>query len=134
MNPLTLEWVRKAEGDFAAIALHQQVPAPNFDMLCLHAQQCIEKYLKAWLQEANIPFSKTHDLETLLDLIAPTVPAWQMWQPDFAKISDHAVDLRYPGKFATATEAQHALPVCTQVREAIRSALKLPETEQQKER
>jgi len=132
MNPLTLEWVQKAEGDYAAIALHQQVASPNFDMLCFHAQQCIEKHLKAWLQEANTPFSKTDDLETLLDLIAPTVPAWQTWQNDFAKISDHAVDLRYPGKFATASEAQHAMKVCSVVRQAIRSELKLPQNESER--
>ena len=133
MNPLTLEWVQKAEGDYAAIALHQQVASPNFDMLCFHAQQCIEKYLKVWLQEANIPFSKTHDLETLLDLIAPTVPAWQTWQTDFAKIFDCAVDLRYPGKFATATEAQHATKVCSAVRQAIRTELKLPQNESERQ-
>ena len=128
MNPLTLEWIQKAEGDYAAIRLHQRVESPNFDMLCFHAQQCIEKYLKAWLQEADIRFSKTHDLETLLDLIVPTIPTWQVWQVDFSAISEHAVDLRYPGKFATFTEAQHATEVCAKVRQAIRSELKLPES------
>ena len=55
MNPLTLEWVQKAERDYAAIALHQQVASPDFDLICFHAQQCIEKYLKAWIQEAISP-------------------------------------------------------------------------------
>ena len=76
MNQLTLEWVQKAEGDYDAIKLHRQVVSPNFDLICFHAQQCIEKHLKAWLQEANIRFSKTHDLESLLDLIVPTISAW----------------------------------------------------------
>ena len=48
-----------------------------YDVICFLAQQCVEKYLKAWLQEVDILFSKTHDLETLLDLIVPAVPAWQ---------------------------------------------------------
>ena len=30
INPLTLEWVWKAEGDYAAIALHLQAEAPDF--------------------------------------------------------------------------------------------------------
>ena len=30
INSLTLEWVRKAEGDYAAIELHQQAEAPDF--------------------------------------------------------------------------------------------------------
>ena len=52
MNPLTLEWAQKAERDYAAIALHQQAKSPDFDLICFHAQQCIEKYLKAWMQES----------------------------------------------------------------------------------
>ena len=47
MNPLTIEWTEKAERDYAAILLHQQVESPDFDFICFHAQQCIEKYLKS---------------------------------------------------------------------------------------
>ncbi len=67
MNPLTLEWAQKAERDYAAIALHQGTEDPDFDIICFHAQQCIEKYLKAWLQEASIPLLRSHDLLALLD-------------------------------------------------------------------
>lgn len=127
MNPLTFEWIQKAEGDYAAIELHQQAASPNFDFICFHAQQCIEKHLKAWLQESDIPFSKTHDLENLLDLIVPTVSTWDAWRADFSTISQHAVDFRYPGKSATAADARYAVDVCERVRQAIRSELKLPE-------
>ncbi|NKB69696.1 MAG: HEPN domain-containing protein [Candidatus Latescibacteria bacterium] len=51
MNPLTLEWVQKAEGDYAAAQWLQQAAAPMCDAICFHARQSIEKYLKAWLQE-----------------------------------------------------------------------------------
>ena len=52
MNPLTLEWIEKAEGDY--ITTQKLLPTTNpqlYDIICFHAQQCIEKYLKAWLQE-----------------------------------------------------------------------------------
>ena len=123
INPLTLEWVRKAEGDYAAIELHQQAEAPDFYMICFHAQQCIEKYVKAWLQDANILFSETHDLESLLDLIVPTVSAWDAWRIDFSTISRHEVDLRYPTKLANG-DAFHAMDVCERVRQAVRMELK----------
>ena len=123
INPLTLEWIQKAEGDYDAIALHQQVVSPNFDLICFHAQQCAEKYLKAWLQEANIPFDKTHDLVKLLDLIVLTIPAWEV---NLLTLSRHAVDFRYPGKSAAANDAEQAVQICTEVRQAIRSELKLP--------
>lgn len=40
--------------------------APNYDAVCFHSQQCVEKYLKALLQEYNIAFGKIHDLPVLL--------------------------------------------------------------------
>ena len=129
MNPLTLEWIQKAEGDYAAIALHQQVASPNFDLICFHAQQCIKKYLKAWLQEAIIPFDKTHDLVKLLDLIVPIIPNWKAWEPNLLILSGHAVDFRYPGKSATADDVELARQICTEVRQAIRSELKLSQNQ-----
>jgi HEPN domain-containing protein len=58
MKPLTLEWVAKAENDFATALRESRVRKnPNYDAVCFHAQQCAEKYLKARLQEAGIAFS-----------------------------------------------------------------------------
>ena len=90
MNPLTLEWIQKAEGDYRTAQWLQQDPDPVYDSICFHAQQCIEKYLKAWLQEANIPVPRTHNLEELLMLILPTLPAWSDWQPAFKIITAYA--------------------------------------------
>ncbi len=124
-NPLTLEWIQKAERDYAAIALHHQVTTPDFDLICFHAQQCIEKYLKAWIQEENVTNPKSHDLVSLLVLILPTKPSWQIWQKDFEIISPYAVEFRYPGKSATEENAEHAVNTCNMVRDAIREALKM---------
>ncbi len=125
MNPLTLEWIQKAENDYAAVQQLLLASNPLHDIICFHVQQCIEKYLKAWLQEANIPFSKTHDLPELLELIVPTVSIWQTWEPDFKIISTYAVDSRYPGDTATAENTQHAMGICDEVRQAIRTQLEL---------
>ena len=68
MNPLTSEWVTKAEGDFATAGRELRArKAPNYDAACFHAQQCAEKYLKALLQEANMPSGRTHNLIALLE-------------------------------------------------------------------
>ncbi|MGF1515260.1 MAG: HEPN domain-containing protein [Elainellaceae cyanobacterium] len=68
MKPITREWGNKAEADFATAQREAQVTElPNYDAVCFHSQQCIEKYLKACLQEANIAFGKTHDLVALLE-------------------------------------------------------------------
>ena len=126
MNPLTEEWVVKAEGDYTVAQQSAQGQNPVNDVICFLAQQCVEKYLKAWLQEANTPFPRTHDLQALLNLIVPIFPAWDAWREDFSKLSEHAVDPRYPGKFATAAETAHAMHICSEVRRAVREQLKLP--------
>jgi len=70
MKLLTREWIDKAEGDFATASREIRVRKfPNYDAVCFHAQQCAEKYLKALLQESEIPFGKTHHLVALLEIL-----------------------------------------------------------------
>ncbi len=69
MKPLTSEWVAKAEGDFiVAERLLRARKQPVYDAICFHAQQCAEKYLKAFLQENDRDVPKTHKLLDLLKL------------------------------------------------------------------
>ena len=126
MNPLTLEWVESAEEDYIGMQQLQQAQHPLYNIVCFDAQQCVEKYLKAWLQEQNIPFPRTHDLQELLELVVPTMPMWRFWHPDFTLLSKHAVATRYPGVSATADNAEHAVHISTEVRQAVREQLKLP--------
>jgi HEPN domain-containing protein len=75
MKRLTREWVAKAEGDFATAQRELRArKLPNFDSAAFHAQQCVEKYLKARLQEAGIIFPFTHDLVALLNLTLQAEP------------------------------------------------------------
>lgn len=126
MNPLTVEWIQKAEEDFAA-AVHlsrmrrKSVPS----IVCFHCQQCAEKYLKARLQEARIDFPKTHNLKTLLDLALPVEPLWETLRAALQKLSDYAVVSRYPGEEASPSEAREVLQVCRDVRREIRQSLGL---------
>ena len=101
MNPLTLEWVNKAEGDFASAGRELRARKdPNYDSACFHAQQCAEKYIKARLVEANIPCRRSHDLLMLLSLILPIEPTWQSIVPQLTVLTTFAVDYRYPGMTA----------------------------------
>ncbi len=127
MNPITNEWVNKAEGDFATARRELEVPDnPNYDAVCFHAQQCIEKYLKARLQESGVPFGKTHDLSTLLDLILPTETTWDTLRADLQALTVFAVTYRYPGDSADETDAREAVERCEKVRGIMRSSLGLP--------
>ena len=63
------EWVDKAEAD-CAVALHRRRQEPLPDVVCYHCQQCVEKYLKAYLIAQGITPPRIHDLEDLLNLCA----------------------------------------------------------------
>ena len=58
MKPATREWVRCAEEDFdVAAALLRRRTRTAANSIGFHAQQCVEKYLKARMVEAgmNVP-------------------------------------------------------------------------------
>lgn len=62
MKAATREWVDKAEADFAAaLLLRRSRRKHSRDIVCFHLQQCVEKYFKARLEEAELWFPKTHD-------------------------------------------------------------------------
>ncbi len=71
-------WIEKAEGDYrTAFRELGAEQLPNYNAVCFYTQQCIEKYLKARLIAAGIPFPKIHDLTALLTLLNPVEPAWE---------------------------------------------------------
>ena len=111
MKPITREWIRKAEGDWAAAnVLFRARRNPNYDATCFHAQQCAEKYLKARLEDAGVAVGKTHDLVKLLSLILPTEPAWNVLRQDLIVLTEFAVDYRYPGSSATKARREGRSP------------------------
>ena len=125
MNPITIEWVEKAEGDFNAAEQLHYGTSPIYHVICFLAQQCVEKYPKAWLQENNIPIQRTHNLNDLLDLMLPTMPAWRVWQKDLSTLTKHAVDSRYPEEIATESDAENVMRICGEIRETVCTELKL---------
>jgi HEPN domain-containing protein len=77
------------------------------------------------LQEAGIPFGKTHDLSSLLDLILPAQAHWNTLRADLHALTVFAVTYRYPGDSADETDAREAVVRCEQVRETVRASLSL---------
>jgi HEPN domain-containing protein len=127
MNPLTQEWVKKAEGDFVVAAqIMRRRKQRVYDAACFHAQQTVEKYFKARLCEAGVAFPKTHDLVALLKLLLPLEPLWITFLPNAQLLVDYAVDFRYPGDTATLAEARLALKNCKSIRREVRLSLSLP--------
>jgi HEPN domain-containing protein len=135
MNPLTREWIEKAEGDYhAAGLLFRARKHPNYDAVCFHAQQCAEKYMKSVLHEAGKPFDRTHVLGVLLDDLISLIPMWEALRPAAETLVDYAVGFRYPGRSADREMAKSALGACELIRGALRQYLDLRPTARKRPR
>jgi HEPN domain-containing protein len=127
MNPVTQEWIEKVENDWATTGRENRVRKnPNYDAVCFHAQQCAEKYFKARLSEAGISFSKTHDLEKLLNDLLPIEPGWNVLRNEAIVLTSFAVEFRYPGMKATKSDSEDAVKHCRLIRKTVRQAFNLP--------
>jgi HEPN domain-containing protein/predicted nucleotidyltransferase len=99
--------------------------AQSFEPICYHCQQCVEKYLKARLNEAGVTIIKTHDFEVLLTQLEPIEPLWTVFRKRLDRLTDYAVAVRYPGSFAGSADAKEAYSTCLEIRSLARSSLGL---------
>jgi HEPN domain-containing protein len=126
MKPLTLEWIDKAEGDFATMEREARArKKPNYDAVCFHAQQCAEKYLKARLCEAGATVGKIHDLTALLNAVLPVESLWEAHRKTLAYLGEFAVNVRYPGDKASKQDALDARRYCRAFRAEARKTFLL---------
>ena len=126
MKALTKEWIRKAEEDYRVCRRELQVRrGASLDVVCFHAQQCAEKYLKAVLQESGISFPKTHDLEALVNLVTPVYSQFNAQRADAKRLASHAVEVRYPGCWSVRSDAEDAFQTARAVRVLARNVLGL---------
>jgi HEPN domain-containing protein len=76
MNATVREWIAKAEGDYATAERElNPTGTPNLDAVCFHAEQCIEKLMKALLIHRGVTPPRSHDLVMLDRLLKPVCPA-----------------------------------------------------------
>lgn len=120
MTETVREWITKAEGDFRTACREFEVADfPNFDAVCFHAQQCVEKLMKGLLiANGDVP-SKTHDLLYLSDLLKPHLSEPLGPEDEIKYLTRAAVDFRYPGESADREEAEESLRICILLREKL---------------
>jgi len=111
-SPPVKEWIEKAEEDFrVALSLCRLRKNTPYNSVCFHAQQCLEKYLKAILEKQGVGIRKIHALPVLLDQCAKVHPMLTAMRPDMVRLSVYAVEFRYPGESATAADTQEAIAI-----------------------
>jgi HEPN domain-containing protein len=119
------EWLAKADNDLknAAHTLKLGQDAPT-DTICFHAQQCIEKHLKALLVWRSTVFPKPHDVRALMELLPARLrPRLEGQVQD--RMTAYATVKRYPGSGPdlSLTEARKAVALARRVRKEVRGRL-----------
>lgn len=107
MKQSTEEWLRSAKEDLivikSVIKNELTTSAASF-----HAQQCVEKSLKAILEENGAKIPKIHDLEKLFSMIKSYV-AISFNEKTVDKLNTLYIESRYPGAFGLLPYGRPAL-------------------------
>lgn len=99
------DWLRHAWSDLelAQVVRNSRILLED---LSFHAEQAAEKALKAVLIFKSIPFPKTHNIRTLLDLLPrDVIPTKEV--KEAAGLTDYAVLSRYPGDLEPVTDEEY---------------------------
>ena len=119
------QWVVKADGDLKAaehlLTLNDDCPT---EVVCFHAQQGVEKYIKALLTLLDIDSPKSHDLGELLKLL-PQDKNIPLTIHEAEELTDYAVSARYPddNELISILEATQACEIAKRVSSAVRTYL-----------
>lgn len=109
-------WLEKAWRDLKTALDELTASEPLTDIVCFHAQQAAEKYLKAYLTWNKIEFPKTHALEDLVLLAGQKDPGFLTLKDEVALLTPYAVEARYP---------EFEIPLLEDAKEAIQVAKKV---------
>jgi HEPN domain-containing protein len=91
----------KAASDLSAARALASDPAQHDDVVGFHAQQAVEKSLKAVLAVRGFEIPRTHDLDLLTRLVSPGVAELPNELGDAKRLSPWAVATRYDEVEAT---------------------------------
>ena len=120
-----LQWITFADDDlqFAQHGL-TITKKPPYRLIAFHTQQCVEKYLKAFLIFKNVDFPHTHNISTLLELCSK-YNTWTTELKDAKQLTAFSVSSRYPGEDEEVNrdEAVNAIFIATNVRNVVRNSL-----------
>ena len=118
-------WMERARTDLDAGAHDLAADPPFLGDAAFHAQQAVEKVLKAYLAWHDTPFRKTHNLTELggqcVELEASLEPLLARSSP----LTEYAWKFRYPGDpfSPSPEEVENALDLAETIYEAVLTRL-----------
>lgn len=89
-------WLTKADHDLQTAKLALELKPELTDSICFHAQQCVEKCLKAYIVNLDEHIRRTHDLTPLVSLCEKYEPEFSKFHDIADELSGYAIITRYP--------------------------------------
>lgn len=118
MREAAREWLLSAEMDLAVCARLCD-DADLTPMFAFHAQQCIEKLLKGFLEEYQQPVPRSHDLVRLNQLVKEGVKkSVELDQDLLEELSTIYMDARYPSDLGLLPNGKPSLSDARRYHEA----------------
>lgn len=126
-NDIVKIWFEKADNDLINIENNLKAENIPVDTICFHSQQAIEKYFKGTLVYFEQDISKTHDLVKLLSQVSGFIPELLPFEEELEKISEFAVETRYPDSFYTPSleEAKKSYQTAVQIKKIVLNKVKI---------
>ena len=109
------DWILLADKDLYVAELVIKDDYPLTNIVAFHCQQAIEKYLKAFMIEKDIPLLKTHDLIKLNGMINE-IKKLDIDEKKLIILNEVYMDSRYPGDLGLMSDG---IPTKEQAREFI---------------
>jgi HEPN domain-containing protein len=88
-------YLQLADDDAAAFRGLLRLPEVKFRLACFHAQQSVEKSLKAVLVFQGVNYQRTHDLHTLASLLIKNGVTPPCTPEELTRLNPFAVTFRY---------------------------------------
>lgn len=126
-NEAVKKWILKAENDLKIAKDEILTEDPATDAICFHAQQCVEKYLKAYLIYNDKEIIKTHDILFLIKQCSLIDNEFKyLLEINADSLTSYAVEIRYPDDFyfPDIKEAKESIEICEKVKEFVNNKLK----------
>jgi len=127
------QMLRLAERDIKAFEVLKEAPDVHLSIVCFHAQQAVEKSLKAVLFLQQIEFERTHDLVKLARLLGDHGVMLPVAESHLRRLNPFAVTFRYDDLEITHVSDDDLASVVAQMRrwalEQIRAATECEESD-----
>jgi HEPN domain-containing protein len=121
-------WLYRAREDLAVMKdLHNSNPSGYTSTICFHAQQAVEKYLKAFLAFHDIDFPRTHDVDYLL-MECQKIDS-KSFNLDLKSLTEFGVSVRYPDDFfiPSPDESSEYTEIAIEVSKIVEKLIAFPE-------